>query len=183
MSIWVIPSFLSVGGALLLGGLLFGKRANNPIFVPLIVVMLVVAWTQGLNALSALFPESLLLAKQFILLGELAFPIGLGYVNYRFLQHLAPTFIDKTQKKFLLIGTGAIILSLWLAVWPESVLQQAPNGDIVFPRSVGWIMWGFILLALVVGLSQLEQILRAARDPRYPVVPARWSPTGAVVAL
>jgi len=129
------------------------------------VVMLVVAWTQGLNALSALFPESLLLAKQFILLGELAFPVGLGYVNYRFLQHLAPTFINKTQKKFLLIGTGAIILSVWLLAWPESVLQQAPNGDIVFRRSVGWIMWGFILLALVVGLSQLEQILRAARDP------------------
>ena len=165
MSIWVIPSFLSAGIALLLGGLLFGKRANNPIFVPLILVMVVIAWIHGLNALSALFPEYLLLGKQFILLGELAFPVGLGYVNYRFLENLSPSFIDRTQKKILLLGTGAIILSLWLAAWPESVLQQAPNGDIVFPRSVGWIMWGFILLALVVGLSQLEQILRAARDP------------------
>jgi putative PEP-CTERM system histidine kinase len=144
---WVIPCFLSAGGALLLG------------------VMGVVAWIHGLNGLIVLFPEYLLLGKQCILFGELALPVGLGYVNSTFLQHLTPSLIQSTHKKFLLIGAGAISLSVWLLAWPESVIQQAPNGEIMFPRSVGSIIWGFILLVLVIGLSQLEQILRGARDP------------------
>ena len=165
---WVIPCFLSAGGALLLGGLLFSKRDKNPIFASLIVVMVMMGWIQGLNGISGLFPESLLLWRQSMLWGELAFPVALAYVNYRFLQHLSPAVIEKAQKKFFLVGVGAIILSLWLLAWPDSIIQQTSDGDIAFPRPAAWILWGFILLALVVGLSQLEQILRATRDPlRY----------------
>ena len=44
-------------------------------------------------------------------------------------------------------------------------MQVNPDGEIQFTRPAGLAIWGFILLALVIGLSQLEQILRATRDP------------------
>ena len=168
MDIWVIPCFLSAGGALLFGVLLFVKRSNYPIFAPLILVMMGITLIHGLNGIISVFPESILLWRQLILFGELTFPVGLGYVNYQFIQHLSPSLFAKTQKKFFLIGTGAIILSLWLLAWPDSIFQQAPNGEIIFLRPAAWLIWGFVLLSLVIGLSQLEQILRATRDPlRY----------------
>ncbi len=166
MSMWVIPCFLSAGGALLLGGILFGKKAKSPLFPPLILIMMVVAWIHGLNGMSILFPEHLLIGKQFVLFGELAFPVSLGYVNYTFLQHLSPSPKQRTPKNiFLLITAGAIILSMGLFARPESVMQRIPNGEIVFSRPAGLGVWGFILLAFVFGLSQLEQILRSVRDP------------------
>ncbi len=165
MSMWVIPCFLSAGSALFLGAILYRKKSDNPIFVPLALVLVVLAWIQSLNGFIGIFPEYVLLWKRSILLGELVFPISLGYVTSTFLQHFSPTSIKKNRNKFFLIGVGALILCTWLLAWPESVLQLAQNGEIVFPRVVGWIMWGFILLALVIGLSQLEQILRLARDP------------------
>ncbi len=165
MDMWVIPFFLSTGGALLLGAILYRKRAENPIFGSLALVMYVLAWIQGVNGIIGVFPESLLMGKRSILFGEFVFPVALAYVTSTFLQHFSPTAIQKNRSKFLLIGWGAIILSIWLFVFPESVMQLTVNGEIVFPRVVGWIMWGFILIALVIGLSQLEQILRLARDP------------------
>lgn len=165
MNIWVIPCFLSAGGALLLGGILYRKKADNSIFGPLALVMGVLVWIQGLNGFIGIFPEYLLLGKRSILFGELVFPLSLGYVTSTFLQHFSPTSIPNNRNKFLLIGAGALILCAWLLAWPESVLQLAPSGEIVFPRVIGWIIWGFILLSLVIGLSQMEQILRLARDP------------------
>ena len=165
MNMWVVPCFLSAGGALLLGISLYCKKADNPIFGSLALVLLVLTWIQGLNGLTSLFPEFLLFGKQSILFGELAFPVALGHVTSTFLRHFSPTAIETNRSKFLMIGWGAIALSIWLFAWPESVLQLTADGEIVFPRFVGWVMWGFILLALVIGLSQLEQILRLARDP------------------
>ncbi len=162
---WTIPCFLSAGGALFLGAILYRKKADNPIFGPMALVMVVLAWIQALNGIIGVFPEFLLMGKRSILFGELTFPVALGYVTSTFLQQFSPTSIPKNRNKFLLIGAGALILCACLLIWPESVLQLAPNGDIIFHRVIGWIIWGFILLALVIGLSQLEQILRLARDP------------------
>ncbi len=42
------------------------------------------------------------------------------------------------------------------------------GGEVVFSRLTGIILWSVILLGLVIGLSQLEQILRSSRNPlRY----------------
>ena len=165
MNMWMIPCFMSAGGALLLGVLLYHKKANNPTFGPMSLLMGVLFWIQGLNGMIILFPEYLLLGKQYVFLGELVFPIGLSSVTSTFLHHLSPTSIQRDQNKFLLISVGAIILSLWLLALPESVIQQTSSEEIVFSPYVGRLMWSFILLALVIGLSQLEQILRATRDP------------------
>ncbi len=165
MSMWVIPCFLSAGGAFLLGAILYTKKVDNPIFTPLSFVMGVLTWVHSLNGFITLFPEYLLMGKRGILLGELALPVSLGYVTLTFLRPLSPASNKRIYNKFVIIAVGAISLSFGVLAWPEIIFQQNPDGEVVFPRFVGWIMWGFILLALVVGLSQVEQILRQTRDP------------------
>ncbi len=162
---WAIPCFVSAGGALVLGGALWGKRAGNPVFFPLTLLMLVLAWVQVFNGLCVIFPQSLFLFKQLILFGELAFPIALSYATVIFLKYLSPSSIAQNRTQFFLKAAGAIVLCIWLAVWPESVMYQEANGGIVFAQPAGWVFWGFILIAVVVGLSELEQILRGTRDP------------------
>ena len=117
MNMWVIPCFLSAGGALLLGAILYPKRADNPIFGPLVLVMLVLGWIHGLNGFLGVFPQYLFIGKQSILFGEFAFPLALSYVTSTFLQHFSPTSIQKNRNKFLFIGIGSIILSVWLFIW------------------------------------------------------------------
>ena len=165
MSMWAIPCFLSAGGALILGGTLFWKKADSPVFFPLTLLMVVVAWVQGLNGLSLVFPQHLLLGKQLILFGELAFPVALGYVTSTFLFHLSSASIQQNRTKFFVMAGVAVFLCVWLFAWPESVMQLAASGGIVFPQVVGWTIWGFILIVVVIGLSELEQILRSTRDP------------------
>ena len=165
MNMWVFPSFLSAGGALFLGTLLYLRKASNPTFAPMALLMGVLFWIHGLNGIITVFPEHFFLGKQYILLGELVLPIGLSYVTSTFLRHLSPHSSQEHQSKFLLIGVGAIILGVWFLASPDSIIQQTSSKEIVFSPYVGRLIWGFILLALVIGLSQLEQILRTTPDP------------------
>ncbi len=162
---WGLPNFLSAGGAIFLGVLLYHRRTRNPVFFALALVMAVIAWIQGLNGMLGVFPQFLLMGKQGVLLGELVFPAALAYVTATVLQHLSLTPSPKNKFKFFLIGTGSLVLSFGLLVWPDFFLQKASNEKIVFSQNGGIVIWGFILLGLVVGLSQLEQILSGIRDP------------------
>lgn len=165
MNMWVIPCFLSAGGALLLGGVLFSKRATNPIFVPLTLVLVAVAWIHGINGITVLFPEHFLILKKLILFGELALPVALGYVTHTFFREIAPRPAGINNIALLVMVAGAGILGVSLYAWPEGMMQASSNGGILFARPAGLAIWGFILIALVIGLSQLEQILRVTRDP------------------
>jgi len=165
MNIWVIPCFLSAGGALLLGGACFGKRAANPTFVSLALVLMVVAWIHGINGITPLFPEHFLAWKTLILFGELALPVALGYVTHTFLREISPGPAGINNIVWMVMVAGAGILGVSLVFWPEEIMQASSNGEILFARPAGLAIWGFILIALVIGLSQLEQILRVTRDP------------------
>ncbi len=162
---WAIPCLFSAGGALVLGTILYSKKTTNPIFVPLILLMLVVAWIHAITGVSILVPEQLLTWKKYVLFGELAFPIVLGYVNHRLLGDIFPS--PNTNSKILwmvMIAVGSL-LGVVLLLWPGSIIQANQNGEVVFVRLSGLAIWGFVLLALVIGMSQLEQILRSVRDP------------------
>ena len=163
---WVIPCFLSAGGALLLGGVLVRKKTANPIFVPLSLLMALVAWIHGINGVGLLVPEYLLTWKKLVLFGELFFPSTLAYVNYTFQRDIfSHSDADNHFLLWVLMTTGAVLSSIVLFLWSESMMRVTSNGEVVFARLAGIGLWGFILLALVVGLSQLEQILRSTRDP------------------
>jgi putative PEP-CTERM system histidine kinase len=53
-------------------------------------------------------------------------------------------------------------------VYPDRVMQETAQGEVIFFRQSGVVIWSSILIGLVVGLSQMEQIFRGTRDPfRY----------------
>ena len=162
---WVIPCFLSAGGALLLGGVLFSKRARNPIFIPLAMVLVVEAWIHGINGITMFLPEHFLTLKKLILFGELALPVALGYVTHAFFREISPGPAGINKIVWMVMVAGAGILGASLYAWPEGMMQVSSNGEILFARPAGLAIWGFILIALVIGLSQLEQIFRVTRDP------------------
>jgi putative PEP-CTERM system histidine kinase len=167
MSVWVLPFFLSAGISLFLGAMLFLKKNEGHIFFPLILVMVIIAWIHGLNGVSYFFQRNLVMWKTLILLGEVAFPVALGYVSQTFLQKTSPSgFTGSGWWK--IVGGGACILGVSVLVWPDRVMGLNSDGEIVFTRSAGLAFWSFILISLIIGLSQLEQILRSVRDPlRY----------------
>ncbi len=165
MNLWVIPCIVSAGASLIFAALLLRKRTDSPIFSPLILIMGVLAWIYSLNALIYLQPQELLFWKELVLLGELAFPVALAFVSQSFLKNLAVQQSSLQTGFWKVIAGGGLIIGVWLIWGEEGVLQINSEGEVVFNRIAGLGIWGFILTSLVVGLSQLEQILRASRDP------------------
>ncbi len=163
-----VPCFFSMGFSLLLGGILYYKRKDSPIFSPLILVMVVLTWIHGLNGISFFQQENLVFWKRLIVMGELTFPVVLGFVSQSLLKNISAKPDAYDWGYWRVVVGGAIILFFVFLIGQESVLQVNKHGEIVFYRPVGLAIWGFILISLVIGLSQLEQILRASKDPlRY----------------
>ena len=63
-------------------------------------------------------------------------------------------------------GFGAAVIG-----FPNALMTTvAETGEVAFQRPWGRVIWGFILVALVLALSELEHMLRASRDPlRYQI--------------
>lgn len=163
-----LPSFLSCGVALLLGAALYWKRRSAPLLFRLLPAIIVVGGIQGLYGFGSVFQGDHLWWKRFILVGELAFPVTIGYVG----QHVLRMFGDQASLKaswlWRMIAAIALVLAGAVLVFPNRLMQEPIQGSVVFTRSGGVVVWGFVLSALVMGLSQLERIFRATRDPfRY----------------
>ena len=166
MNVWVFPSLLSAGTSLLLAAILYRKRKDGPAFIPLILVMFVTAWIHGLNATSMLIQENPIIWKQLILLGEIMLPVLIGYVSHSLLQTYSsnPEVLGRGWWWRIMAG-GAAIFGMLVIARPDAFMQAGHEGAIVFKRPEGPVIWGFILCALFLGLSRLEQIFRSFRDP------------------
>ena len=165
---WIVPSFLSAGASLLLAAIFFWKRNDGPMFFPLILVMAVIGWIHGLNGLTDVFQGNPILWKKLILLGELTLPVVIGYASHSLLRKFSSNPEALGSGWWRIIAGGAVILGMLVVGIPDGFMQFNHEGDIVFERPEGLALWGFILLALFVGMSRLEQIFRSFRDPlRY----------------
>ena len=168
MSVWVLPSFFSSGTALILAAFFFWKRKDGPIFFSFIFVMAVMAWIHGLNGLSQVMEGNLIHWKKLIVLGELTLPVMVCSVTHSLVKHHSHNPGAFWSGWWRMMACGAAILGMLVMGIPDEFLQINLEGNIVFTRPVGWTLWGFILVALLIGVFQLEQILRSFRDPlRY----------------
>lgn len=163
-----LPSFLSLLLSLVLSVALCRKRLDAPLLFRLLPVMLVVAWIQGIHWYSYSDIGQTFWWKQLVLSGELAFPVALGYVSQSFYRFLDGGSLSKDQWWLRAMAGVAVLLMGAVFFYPDMVMQENAQGEIIFFRRSGLAIWGFILISLVVGLSQLEQIFRGTRDPfRY----------------
>ncbi|MDH5699622.1 MAG: PEP-CTERM system histidine kinase PrsK [Nitrospirota bacterium] len=165
MSVWVVPSVLTAGASILLATIIFWKRKDGVHFFALCLVMAVMGWIHGLNAIQEVFPEHLIVWKKLILVGELTLPVMIGYVGYSLLQNFSATPLAFGSGWWKMIAGGATLFVLLVMGIPDGFMRVNPEGEMVFTRPEGLMIWGFILLASCVGLFQLERILRSFPDP------------------
>ena len=123
MNLWAIPCILSMGLSVTLGCLLFLKRKDSPVFAPLILIMVVMAWIHGFNGLSYLQPAQLLLYKEMVLFGEVIFPVALGFVSQSFIKHIStkPSALETGFWKIM--AAGALVFLLMLVFGGNAVIH------------------------------------------------------------
>lgn len=168
MNAWAFPSFFSAGMSLVLAVILFWKRNDSPLFSPLILVMGVVTWIQGLNGISAVFQGNPILWKQLILLGELTLPVVVGYASHSLLKSYFVDLGVPGSGWWRVMGAGVAILGALVLVFPDAFMRVHQGGEIVFEKPEGLTVWIFIVVASFIVLFRLEQILRSLGDPiRY----------------
>jgi hypothetical protein len=94
--------------------------------------------------------------------------VALGYVSQSFYRLVDEGSPSKTRWWWWGMAGVALLLAGAVFVYPDYVMQVTDQGDVIFFRPSGFAIWSCILISLVVGLSQLEQIFRRTRDPfRY----------------
>ncbi|MFB3070903.1 MAG: histidine kinase N-terminal 7TM domain-containing protein, partial [Nitrospirales bacterium] len=163
---WLVPIFLSSLASLLLAGAILLKRSRGPVEKALVAVLVTTAWIQAGHVLEILDPTRTLMWKQLAMVGEIMFPVILYKVGASFVVEHHPDNISESRWRFQ---------ALWiLGLLCTAILLAStffPSADLL-PLWVppGKVISLFILVALVAALAQLEQVLRASRDPlRYQI--------------
>ncbi|MGB5056201.1 MAG: hypothetical protein WBO24_17555, partial [Nitrospirales bacterium] len=155
MSVWVIPSILTAGVSLFLAAMIFVKRKDGAHFSPLLLLMVVMIWIHGLNGIQEVFPAHLMTSKKLILIGEVMLPVMIGFVGFSLLHEFSANSVALGRGWWKIIAGGAALLAMVIVGTPDGFMQVNPEGEIVFRRPEGLMIWGFIVLASCVGIFQL----------------------------
>ena len=163
---WLLPTFLSALACLSLAGAILLKRSRGLVEKALVAVLGITAWIQVAGALELLDHERAFIWNLVAMVGEIMFPIALYKVGASFIsEHYAASVSETTWRFRALCILGLLCTAFLLA--PPLFSSEA-----LLPlySMQGKVIGLFILVALVVGLAQLEQVLRASRDPlRYQI--------------
>jgi len=163
--VWLVPIFLSALASLLLAGAILLKRSPGPVEKALVAVLGTTAWIQAGHLLGILDTERTLMWKQLSMVGEIMFPITLYKVGASFVVEHRPDNISETPWRFQALWILGLLCTAFLLV-PTFF----PSADLLPLWVPGKVISLFILVALVAALAQLEQVLRASRDPlRYQI--------------
>src|SRR3989442_1433593 len=118
------------------------------------------------NGLGLLHEERELFYRRLALLGELAQPAVFLFVVLALIREISgsisATDLWRARAVTLVAGVFATLS------FSDEVLRSAMSAgriSLVILGSLGRVAYAFILVALVVGLAQIEQVLRVTRDP------------------
>jgi putative PEP-CTERM system histidine kinase len=142
------------------------KRRSNSFYCNLAVVLGVSGLIQVANGMNGLDASHALMWRRVALLGELAQPAVLLLVVSALIREISgsigATDLWRAWAVTLVAGVFATLS------FSDEVLRSAMSEggiSLVVLGSLGRVAYAFILVALVVGLAQIEQILRVTRDP------------------
>jgi putative PEP-CTERM system histidine kinase len=151
--------------ALLFAGVLL-KRRSTTFYRNLAVVLGVSGLIQVANGMNGLDASHALMWRRVSLLGELAQPAVFLLVLLALIREvsgsISSTDLWRARAVTLVAGVFATLS------FSDEVLRSATSDggiSLVVLGSLGRVAYAFILVALVVGLAQIEQILRVTRDP------------------
>ncbi|MEC4672956.1 MAG: XrtA/PEP-CTERM system histidine kinase PrsK [Nitrospirota bacterium] len=169
--LWLVPIFSSIFAALLLIGVILLKQQRGPLVKSLIIVIGATAWIQAANALGIVDSNRIVFWKQIAVFGEIIFPIALYRLGTIFIRDGQDQQSQQFNWQFrILLALGLLCASGIL--FP--LIAPLRNFDFTnvsgFSKVFGNFVSFCILGSLVIALAQLEQVLRAARDPvRYKI--------------
>jgi len=142
------------------------KRRSHSFYRNLAVVLGVSGLIQVANGMNGLDASHALIWRRVALLGELAQPAVLLLVVLALIREISgsigATDLWRARAVTLVAGVFATFS------FSDEFLRSATSEDgisLVVLGSLGRVAYAFILVALVVGLAQIEQILRVTRDP------------------
>jgi putative PEP-CTERM system histidine kinase len=164
--VWLVPSFLSSLACLFLVGVILLKRSRGPVEKSLVVVIATTGWIQANTALGLLDGDGSFMWQQLVMVGEIVFPVAIYKVGASFIsEHYGENTSETTWRFRALCALGMLCAGLLIA--PTFI---SSIGSFELHSIQGKVISLYILVALVIGLAQLEQVLRASRDPlRYQI--------------
>ena len=169
--LWTLPCLAGASGALLLALILIWKKKTREGYVlrAFTSVLVVIAWMNLASGLAFFYDEQALFWRQVSLIGVLALPLAINHVSLSLTEQLSDSVDLSRLWRFRAMMVIAFCLGILVVGFPHLIMISVPgSAEVVFQRPEGRLIWGFILITLVVGLSELERILRASRDPlRY----------------
>jgi len=170
-TIWPVPLFASIVASLLLAGVILLKRRHGAVGRFLIVVLGAMAWIQTCTALGLVDSARMPTWKHMALFGEIVFPIALFKVSASFINEKEKNVALPVLWRFRALAGLGLVCTIFLLVpfgIPGGISDSTFSGTI--SSAFGKFIGIFILVSLVMALAQLEQVLRASRDPlRYQI--------------
>src|SRR3989441_340787 len=142
------------------------KRRSNSFYRNLAVVLGVSGLIQVANGMNGLDASHALIWRRVALLGELAQPAVLLLVVLALIREISGSIgaTDLWRARAVTLAAGVFAT----LTFSDEVLRSAMSAggiSLVVLGSLGRGAYAFIFVALVVGLAQIEQILRVTRDP------------------
>ena len=169
--VWPVPLFASIVACLLLAGVILLKRRHGDVGRFLIVVLGATAWIQTCTALGLVDSVRMPTWKHMALFGEIVFPIALFKVSASFINEKEKNVALPVLWRFRALAGLGLVCTIFLLVpfgIPGGISDSTFSGTI--SSAFGKFIGIFILVSLVMALAQLEQVLRASRDPlRYQI--------------
>ncbi len=167
IQVWFSISALTAAIASLgLAGLLLFKNRTSAFYQSIAAVLCSTAVMQIGNGLGLIDAEHALTWRRLALLGELAQPAALLYAGLALMGSTGPGVVPaarwRARAVTLLAGAWGVV------AWSDLIYTFAGSATAmtwIGVGSLGRVANVFILLSLVLGAAQIEQVLRAARDP------------------
>jgi putative PEP-CTERM system histidine kinase len=166
---YTIPAAIAAIAACVLAAFLLIRHRSNSWIYSIVAVLGSVALSQAGNALVWSAPDSALVLRRLSLMGELMLPVAILYSGLTLTRPGSASKETAARWRARVVFFFAVALcgliwidsALVLLGWEGSVLSIGVG-------ALGRVGYFFIVIALALGLAQLEQILRAMRDPlRY----------------
>jgi putative PEP-CTERM system histidine kinase len=165
-------TFLSPASAFIAGLLTFflaclliiKKDRTNPLNRAIAFILLIGGVMQVANGMALVDSTDVPLWRGLALLGELLLPAGLLYTGLALMR--VTSLQGEMGARWRAHAVMMIGVGLGLAAWSEMTFQT--KSGLVALGALGRVDYIFIVFTLALGMAQLEQILRGARDPiRY----------------
>jgi putative PEP-CTERM system histidine kinase len=154
---------------LIMAYLVLAKNRSSAFHRSLATLLGATALVQLGNGLGLIDVDRALFWRRVSVLAELAQPAALLYVGLALIGSSAAGLVSAARWRARAVASLAMVWAL--LAWSDQVYTSMhSDGTLTWigAGSLGRVLYVFILLSLVLGLAQLEQILRATRDPlRY----------------